>query len=90
MDAHNSDSSGSGSEAPALSGRARRKLLLQKQQHSRQKEPASATAPTVNDPAEVPTDGDTHNADPCDSSSQDQQPPITGPCKVEYCPSKLW
>lgn len=91
MDVHNSDDSGSGSEMLELSNRARRKLLMQqKQQVDKQPGMASAATPTDTAPAEVPTNLDMHCADrSSDSWEHDQQPPMTGPCKVEYCPSKL-
>ncbi|CDJ46695.1 translation initiation factor SUI1 domain-containing protein, putative [Eimeria brunetti] len=86
MDAHDSDS-GSGGEAPALSNRTRRKLQMQQKQQNQEKqemddrlEPAGTAAPTHT------ATGETGSQATNDSWARDY-PPMTGPCKVEYCPT---
>ncbi|CDI87441.1 translation initiation factor SUI1 domain-containing protein, putative [Eimeria praecox] len=90
MDAHNSDDSGSGGESPELSNRARRKMLMQqKQKQGKHVEPTSDAAADAKAVGEVPTSQSepTTSANSCGGWAHDQQPPMTGPCKVEYCPT---
>ena len=88
MDAHSNDS---GSEGGGIrSNRERRKQQMQKKQQDRkQADSPGATAPTDSIATAGLTGPDGASRGPGDGWAHDEQPPMTGPCKVEYCPSKL-
>lgn len=90
MDSHHRDENGSESEGGGvMSNRQRRKQQLQhKQQNQSDADVVSTATPADTNTAGNPPEADTPVGSADDGWAHNQQPPMTGPCKVEYCPSE--
>lgn len=84
---HSSDDNGTGSEVGAISNRQRRKQQMQQKHENQEGTDVLSTTTPAEDNVVKTREPDASSGVASDSWAHDKQPPMTGPCIVEYCPT---